>query len=799
MRTIAHLNDNWRYAPDFKEEYLSSAFDDAAFESVRLPHANVELAYNNFDERAFQFTCCYRRELFVAGEARGQRMFLHFEGAMACAKVYINGELSAEHLGGYTPFTVELTGRVHYGEKNLVAVELDAAERPDVPPFGGVIDYLTYGGLYREVWLEQTGPAFISDLYARPTRERDGWRLEVAGMIDNAAKKIGACAVQLTLGGREGTVLSRDMPLALSGKAQQGFSFALDVGKIDVWDVDDPALYALTLRLVENGEALDETSRRIGFRTARFEADGFRLNDRKLKLRGLNRHQSYPYVGYAMPKSAQYRDAEILKYELGVNIVRTSHYPQSKHFLERCDELGLLVFEEIPGWQHIGGTTWKKVALNNVEEMIVRDRNHPSIVLWGVRINESQDDDDFYKETNARAHSLDPTRQTGGVRNFEFSHLFEDVYTYNDFLHQGNNAALSRPEKVTKTGAPYLVTEHNGHMFPTKKFDCEEKRVEHALRHLRVLNAAYGSERISGAIGWCMADYNTHKDFGNGDLVCYHGVLDMFRLPKEAAAAYASQGDGRVVMEVASGMNRGERDASRLERLYVFTNCDCVKMYRNDEFIGVYYPDCKGFPHLPHPPVVISDFVGGLLERNEGMSHSDAERVKRVFAAVVKYGDKSLPLRYQLEMGIAMLKRRMSYKDAVDLFFRYVADWGCESVTYAFEGYKDGHLVASCRKGPAPSCALEALPDRTELREEETYDVCRVALRHIDALGNPMTYSCETVAIDVSGAGERIGPRTVTLAGGSTAFWVKTKGKGSISVKVTSERFGEQTLTLASV
>src|SRR5699024_3613449 len=137
---------------------------------------------------------------------------------------------------------------------------------------------------------------------------------------------------------------------------------------------------------------------------------------RRVKLVGLNRHQAYPYVGYAMPQRVQEKDAEILKYELGLNIVRTSHYPQSVHFLRKCDEIGLLVFEEIPGWQHIGDEAWQAESIKNVEEMIKRDYNRPSIVLWGVRINESQDSHDFYVKTNAMAKSLDPIRQTGGVR-----------------------------------------------------------------------------------------------------------------------------------------------------------------------------------------------------------------------------------------------------------------------------------------------------------------------------------------------------------------------------------------------
>ncbi|PKL16013.1 MAG: hypothetical protein CVV49_18520 [Spirochaetae bacterium HGW-Spirochaetae-5] len=230
-----------------------------------------------------------------------------------------------------------------------------------------------------------------------------------------------------------------------------------------------------------------------------------------VKIRGLNRHQSYAYTGYAMPANVQSDDARILKEGLGVNLVRTSHYPQSKHFIDACDKSGLLVFTEIPGWQHVSkDEEWRKIVLQNVEEMILQNRNHPSIILWGVRINESNDDDELYEMTNNLARNLDPTRQTGGVRCFAGSRLLEDVYTYNDFNYRGNNEPLADVKKITRSkSSPYLVTEHNGHMFPTKRFDHEEKRIEHALRHFRVLNEMYGNDRISGAIGWCMSEAET--------------------------------------------------------------------------------------------------------------------------------------------------------------------------------------------------------------------------------------------------------------------------------------------------
>lgn len=715
---------------------------------------------------------------------------------MTAAKVYYNGAFLTEHLGGYTPFTCELTGLVTGGDDTL-AVVVDSRERDDVPPFGFVIDYLTYGGIYREVWLEETGNIYLQNARVRPKKAGDRWIVETDAYVDNAVGAGGKAELRMTMRDPEGRAQTETFEVAFTGEQKQKLTVSFEAESVRLWDLDAPNLCEMKLELLKDGAMLDETACRFGFREAAFTPDGFVLNGKHVKLRGLNRHQSYPYVGYAMPKRAQENDAELLKRELGVNLVRTSHYPQSRHFLNRCDELGLLVFEELPGWQHIGGETWKQNAMTALEEMITRDWNHPSIVLWGVRINESQDDDAFYRATNELARRLDGTRQTGGVRNFANSHFFEDVYTYNDFVHSGLNEPLKKPKEVYRARVPYLVTEHNGHMYPTKKFDCEEKRVEHALRHLRVLDRMYGTPQISGVVGWCMSDYNTHKDFGSGDIICYHGVTDLFRLPKYAAAAYRSQQDETAVMEVASGMHHGERASSDLSCVYVLTNCDSVRLYKNGEYVGTYYPDRKAFPNLPHPPVAIRDFIGGQLIEKEGLPKRDADRIKQVFEAIGKYGDKSLPLRYQLAMGYEMLKQHYSYTDAVNLFMRYVVGWGSEATEYRFEGYVGDKLAATALRGASVSAGLRLTPQATALTEGDTYDVCRIAMEHVDQYGDVLTYSNEAVRVTVSGAGERIGPELISLTGGSAAFWVKTRGAGEIRVAVESERFGRQELTLA--
>ncbi len=786
-----NLNFDWWYKNSFHEKELLSSADNNGFELVNLPHANKLLDYNNFDESEYQFVSCYKKSVYIGSQLAGKVLTLTFEGIASHVDLYINGKFIACHSGAYTPFEVDISSNITYGEDNLLLVVCDSKEREEIPPYGKVIDYLAYGGIYREVWLEVREKTFIKNVFVRT--------LNVL-----AADKTLDIDFELSRNAA-GIILDfrlLDEKNKLISSFTQGYTACIKenirkkISNVTLWDIDNPVLYTLQASLLENSKILDTYEVRFGFREAVFKADGFYLNGTKVKLIGLNRHQSYPYIGYALPERAQKKDAELLRFELGVNMVRTSHYPQSRHFLDRCDEIGLLVFEEIPGWQHIGDEKWKELSCRNVRDMILRDRNHPCIVIWGVRINESADCKEFYQKTNRIAHELDDTRQTGGVRNFRDSLLLEDVYTYNDFIHNGCNIALEVPSKVTKTNAPYLVTEHNGHMYPTKRFDNEERRLEHALRHLRVLDAMMGSDRISGAIGWCMSDYNTHKDFGSGDRICYHGVSDMFRIPKLAWYAYASQQDFSPVLELSSSMDIGEHPGGNLGTVYAFTNCDYIKVFKDNEFIKTFYPDRKQFPNLKHPPVKIDDFIGDLLLKYEKISVKDSIRMKNVLRDVSRYG-MNLPFASKLIMGRLMLKYKLSMNDGVRLFGTYVSNWGGERISFRFEGYKNNKLIKTVVKSTVESTRLLVLPDNKELTESETYDVTRVVLKAVDQNNNLLNYANDAVIIQTDGPIEVIGPKCIALIGGVRAFWIKTIGlAGKATVGISSEKYGNQVFGL---
>lgn len=458
--------------------------------------------------------------------------------------------------------------------------------------------------------------------------------------------------------------------------------------------------------------------------------------------------------------------------------MRTSHYPQSHYFLERCDELGLLVFTEFPGWQHIGDDTWKAQAVVNAEDMIRQYRNHPSIILWGVRINESPDDDPFYEKTNAVAHKLDPTRPTGGVRAIKKSHLLEDVYTYNDFLHDGETPGCDPKKKVTSdTDKPYLISEYNGHMYPTKAFDNEERRSEHAIRHANVLDAVAGQEDIAGSFGWCMFDYNTHKDFGSGDRICYHGVMDMFRNPKLAASVYACEQDEIPVLQITSSMDIGEHPGCNRGNLYILSNADSVRMYKNDRFIKEYRPEMSPYKHLKHGPILIDDFIGDALEKNERFRPKHAKEMADAMNIVARGSLNHIPKRlYPTALKLALLYH-IDFAEVTKLYTKYIGDWGGTATVYRFDAIKNGKVIKSVTKEPVREIRLEAEADHTILTEQHSYDVALVRIRAVDDHGNVLPFYQEPVRLIAEGDISIIGPETIALQGGMGGTYVKSLGR----------------------
>lgn len=795
-----YLNDDWLFTEQFEDSLAAPEYPENTLQPIRLPHTCKETPFHYFDESLYQMVSGYRRHLLIPKDWQGKRILLTFEGAAHDSTVFCNGKKVGEHHCGYTAFTVDLTDNVLYGQDNLLCVRLDSRENLNVPPFGYVIDYMTYGGIYRDVRLEVKEKVSLSDIFVHtaidfrssPVTAQITSEITLTESDENVTIRQ-YYMPKSTATAQESWRLLCEQTVSADVSCDKEFSLTATITAPLLWDTEEANLYILKTQLYQDNTLLDETETTFGIREAVFKKDGFYLNGRKLRIRGLNRHQSFPYVGYAMPKSMQRLDADLLKKELGLNAVRTSHYPQSHYFLERCDELGLLVFTEFPGWQHIGDDSWKAQAVANAEDMIRQYRNHPSIILWGIRINESPDDDAFYEKTNAVAHKLDPSRPTGGVRAMKKSHLLEDVYTYNDFLHDGEMPGCDPKKKVTSDmEKPYLISEYNGHMYPTKAFDNEERRSEHAIRHANVLDAVAGQSDIAGSFGWCMFDYNTHKDFGSGDRICYHGVMDMFRNPKLAANIYACEQEQTPVLEITSSMDIGEHPGCNRGNIYILSNADSVKMYKNDRFIKEYLPGMSPYKHLKHGPILIDDFIGDSLAQNERFRPKHAKEITDAMNLVARGSLNHIPKRLYLTALKLLLIYHIDFAEVTRLYTKYIGDWGGTATIYRFDAIKDGKVVKSVTKEPVREIRLEAEADHTILTEQHSYDVALVRIRAVDDHGNVLPFYQEPVRLITEGDISIIGPDTIALQGGMGGTYVKSTGRsGRGALLLQSKTAGE--------
>jgi len=745
-RTIYPLNQGWLWSRGTPQDGTRTAhdraFDDASFTPVTLPHTNVFIPWHSIDQNSYQFVSTYRRHFTLPAEHKSQRVFVDFEAAMTASRVFLNCVLVGEYFGGYTPFSFELTkalktsGDNCWSTENVLCVEVDSRELPEIPPFGYEIDYLTYGGIYREASLRIVPQTFIDNVQIRtanvltssPSVEIDLW-LDAAEP-ETSAKSYTIEATLLSPSGE--SIANATKKLAATDlRSRRALLSIHDLSGIKLWALDSPTLYSLRVRILRNGALLDEDTRRFGFREARFTPQGFSLNGKIVKLRGLNRHQSFPFAGPAMPARVQRRDAQILKHELKCNMVRCSHYPQSHHFLDACDELGLLVLDETPGWQHVGDSTiWRERYLDNIRRMILRDWNHPSVILWSIRINESGDFHDLYLKANAIAHSLDTTRQTTGVRYNHDSELLEDVFSMNDF-----GFPLQPPNHPL-----YLNTEFVGAVYPVRPWDDNERHREHILRFARVYNQLNSDPRYAGGLGWCAFDYQTHVDFGADDHICYHGVMDTFRLPKPTAGFYRSQcsPEAEVVLEL--GFNFAASDEpDGFHSGLVCSNCDLIKVYilqnGTPRLVNQLTPNRKDFPHLDHPPFVLT-----LPDGND------------------VWGDLRL------------------------------------------EGYLANKLVITKNfSSKGIDQRFTATADDTELMADGS-DATRVVFRVTDEYGAIRRLCFDPITITLDGPATLLGECPVSLAAGVTAVWVRASTTpGEINLTATHSHLGSQSLRINTV
>jgi beta-galactosidase len=573
--------------------------------------------------------------------------------------VVLNGTTVGSHIGGYLPWTTELTGRLKKGG-NVLAVIVDGRwldVPPDAKPAGpGTMDYLQPGGIYRDVTLHVVPEVCLADVFVRPENVlSDGRAVKIGATIDAAVIPDGqtvTVTAALLDGARQLATATTTHQIRKTGTDAVQLTIAR-LGGVDYWSPEHPKLYTVETTLTYPGN--EHTIRTAtGFREAVFREDGFYLNGSRYKIFGVNRHQMFPYLGMAAPARLQKRDAEILKNELNCNMVRCSHYPPSPHFLDACDELGIMVFAEPPGWGYIGDAAFQRLVLANVRDMVVRDRNHPSVVVWGTRLDETKNYPSLYARAREIARQHDGSRQTAGAVAFRsLTGWAEDVYSYDDYRQIGGNPELFPP----LPRVPYLVSESVGALDPTYRWlDPPAVLAHQAHAHALVHDQARSSPRYAGLLAWAGFDYYSYTSPGdikgarikNWNTLRTPGVVDTFRVPKPGAAIYQAQvspAKRPVIVPVfcydAAAAPYGPGPDSMFA-----TNCDRLEIYAGGIRLTTAYPDARRFRHLAYPPAFadltlddgtwpelrVDGYVGSALSITLRMS-ADASRDRLLLTA----------------------------------------------------------------------------------------------------------------------------------------------------------------------
>jgi beta-galactosidase len=611
------FNQGWLFGGPYVTGAELPAHDDSGYARVTLPHTVTGLSWTGWDYRAWQRTWIYRKH-FEGAAVAGGRVLLTFDGVMTNATVVLNGRTVAAHAGGYLPWTAELTSLLRRGD-NVLAVIVDGRWL-DVPPDalpGGppTMDFLQPAGIYRDVRVDVVPEIYLDDVFARPENVLAASRAVrvTATVRAGAVPRDGAARVTAALLDGARTLATARTTLRIGATGTHTVALTIDrTGPVTYWSPDQPKLYTVrtTVSYSGAGAALGGThtvGTRIGFREAVFRPDGFYLNGTRQEIFGLNRHQLFPYLGMAAPARLQRRDAEILKNEFNVTMVRCSHYPQSPHFLDACDELGILVWEEPPGWKYMGNARFQREVLANVRDMVIRDRNRPSVVVWATRLNETKNYPALYARAREIAYAFDGSRPTSGTMTSQSETGWaEDVFAYDDYHYVNGEPRLYPPV----AGVPYLVSEAVGAFRPGFRwFDPPATLAAQAYAHALVHDQARADPRYAGVLAWCGFDYysgpppasDTPAAVRDWHSMKTPGVADVFRVPKPAAAVYQSQADPAVRAVIVPAFFWDDRTPPGGAAMFG-TNCDRLEIFLGGTHHATATPDTATFGHLPRPP-----------------------------------------------------------------------------------------------------------------------------------------------------------------------------------------------------
>lgn len=618
--------------------------ENPTWEKVAIPHtARIE---NLVVVNQFQGVSDYRKT-FSIKDTGDKKVFLYFEGVMMEADVFINDQKILNHKGGYLPFTADITSYLKRNSENRVSLKVTNVDNPEIPPGKPIkeLDFNYYGGIYRNVSLITTNKLYITDAVAADKKASGGLFLNFDTVNNNKAtgtlqvhvknefsetRKVHFKATLTNAANQKQEFVSKE--ISVSPNADATLIQEIEMQNPQLWSIQDPKLYSLSVELVSNKQVLDQQTTKIGIRKAEIKPDGLYLNGKKEFLAGTNRHQEYPYVGYAISDQAQHRDAVKIK-GAGFDFVRLSHYPQAEAFLDACDELGIVVMNSLPGWQFFGNAAFEANAMQNLRDMVRRDRNHPSVIFWENSLNETGMTESFMKQASVvlKEEFPFPTISASWIDNDNY-----DLY----IPARQHGKAPDYWTKYDKGNRKILIAEYgdweyyaqnagfNQKAFANLKEDERTSRQLRGFGEKRLLQQAFNFQEASnsnrkgkntiGEANWLMFDYNR----GYSPDLESSGISDIFRIPKWAYYFYQSQrpASEKLGNKIASGPMVAIANSWTFKSpldITVYSNCEEVALYLNDVLIAKQKPLVNESSNsLEEPPFVfkLDKFTHGTLK-----------------------------------------------------------------------------------------------------------------------------------------------------------------------------------------
>lgn len=597
-RLTYRLNDGWEFFRGGDEPPAP----DALWQRVHLPHGvDGDLPEEASGGRNYRGPAWYRRTLKLPASEAGRHLQLYFEGIMGRCDIWVNGKHVATHLGGYLPAIVDLTKDLITGQTNEILLRTDNRDDPSFPPGTPQdrLDFTYFGGIYRDAYLISTPLVYITDanqenivagggIFVRTLSIKgEELQLSVRVHVRNSCNSQAFKGIlQAELPGMGQT--SQEIELAPGEDRQLDLALTTQAQSSQLWSPEHPTIQILHVRLCQDkGPVVDSRRIPVGLRTVAFTPGGLIINGKKYpgKIFGVNRHQDYATLGHAVPNNLQVEDVRKL-HDAGIRIIRLAHTPADPAFMDACDRLGMMVIVPTPGWQFCGDTTFIQRVYDDIRNVIRRDRNHPSVVLWEPILNETHFPTDFADKALRITHEEYPVPGCAAACD-SFSQGAEQYDVL--YAHPPQSAAACTAYVVpySHTDTKAYFTREWGDNVDNWSAHNSVSRVSRAwgetpmlmqVKHYMSPDYVYTSwsslwDTPDWLLGGCLWHSFDHQRGYHPDPF-YGGIMDAFRQPKLSYFAFMAQRpQTKPMVYVAHAMTPfSPQDVT------VFSNCDEVRL-----------------------------------------------------------------------------------------------------------------------------------------------------------------------------------------------------------------------------